>query len=295
MELGLPFVILVAPLLFNAKAHRITLRCACVVAALLHVGIGLCMNGAMVLSIAAIVAWAPLVPALPLSALTKDTIVEEHCRDTRSLPDAHKRQQYLLEATVKPGMLAEYKARHDAIADAFPEVCQGLVGIAGVEKLTIWQAGGKDSKGAAHLTGKRQAQGIISEPARIYMHITMKPDSENLEEATGRGSSYRASHPRVQEWEEIMETQYHGGWKVLSELHDSDKHWPQRTPAGTNNTPSASTRARKCTFDIGSIVLLAFASAAFYLEVGGAMQCTNAKVSSLKYKQNSQIILITCI
>lgn len=38
----------------------------------------------------------------------------------------------------------------------------------------------------------------------------------------GNGSEYRHSSPRIQEWEEKMETDFHGGWTEIKEIHSSD-------------------------------------------------------------------------
>ncbi len=78
VELGLPVALLAAPLLLRSRAaaHAAT-RAAFALAALLHAGIALGMNGAAVLSAAAVVAWLPLVPRRPLPVDNEEEEEEE--------------------------------------------------------------------------------------------------------------------------------------------------------------------------------------------------------------------------
>jgi len=94
--------------------------------------------------------------------------------------------------------LASYLHHHDNI---YPEVCTGLRA-AGITQLTIFR---------------------VPDTLRLCMYIVTAGPID-LSAATGPGSAYRAV-PRCKEWEELMDSSFHGGWIDTEEVHSSDVQW----------------------------------------------------------------------
>ncbi|KAL3779445.1 hypothetical protein HJC23_012722 [Cyclotella cryptica] len=115
----------------------------------------------------------------------------------RSAPDLithHERMpRFLLKAKLKPEKEQQYVDEHNNI---YPEVSSGLRS-AGVINLHIWKDG-----------------------LSLYLMVEME-EGKDLS-ALGEGSDYRNSCPRIQEWEVKMETEFHGGWTQIEEIHSSD-------------------------------------------------------------------------
>ncbi|CAK0910592.1 unnamed protein product [Prorocentrum cordatum] len=99
---------------------------------------------------------------------------------------------------VKEGKIAEYLQYHDNI---WPEVVRGLRA-AGVKDLVIFRVPGT---------------------RRLVLQITTAGDID-LGAATGPGSHYRKD-PRCKEWEELMDSDFHGGWTECEEVRASDREW----------------------------------------------------------------------
>eukprot|EP00050_Salpingoeca_kvevrii_P004181 m.245512 g.245512 ORF g.245512 m.245512 type:complete len:118 (-) comp10958_c0_seq2:135-488(-) len=99
---------------------------------------------------------------------------------------------------VKEGKIDEYINYHENI---YPEVAAGLR-VAGVTQLVIFRVPGT---------------------RRLIMTIETAGDID-LAKATGPGSNYRAN-PRANEWETLMDADFHGGWTECEEIHASDVHW----------------------------------------------------------------------
>ena len=125
----------------------------------------------------------------------------------RSRPRAHTSQsckissremRYAFTTTVKDGKMEEYLHYHDHI---WPEVCRGLRA-AGVTQLTIFRA---------------------PNTSTLFLYVTTA-GATDLGEATGPRSRYRED-PKCQEWEELMDADFHGGWTALDEVHASDREW----------------------------------------------------------------------
>mgnify|MGYP001981807115 FL=1 len=106
--------------------------------------------------------------------------------------------RYAFTTTVKDGKMEEYLHYHDHI---WPEVCRGLRA-AGVTQLTIFRA---------------------PQTATLFLYVTTA-GATDLGEATGPRSRYRED-PKCQEWEELMDADFHGGWTALDEVHASDREW----------------------------------------------------------------------
>lgn len=104
--------------------------------------------------------------------------------------------RHVFTATVKPGLIDEYLAYHDAI---WPEVAAGLRQ-AGILHLHIWRV-----------------------PATSDLVMTIETAGVDLSEATGPASLYRCD-PKCAEWEELMDG-LHGGWNELTKVHASDSEW----------------------------------------------------------------------
>lgn len=109
-----------------------------------------------------------------------------------------------MQAIVRDGKLEEYIRMHNNI---YPEVQQGLRDC-GVMQLTIFKSNLPGVDGGTH----------------ICLYATTA-DGIDLGEVTGKGSAYRKSHKRVEEWETMMETEFHAGWVLMEEIHSSDTHW----------------------------------------------------------------------
>lgn len=105
--------------------------------------------------------------------------------------------RYCFYTNVKPGKLAEYLDYHDNI---WPEVVAGLR-TAGVLHLHIWRL-----------------------PDTNTLVMTIETAGTELAECTGPGSLYRAD-PRCEEWETMMDAEFHGGWTRLTKVHASDDEW----------------------------------------------------------------------
>ena len=101
--------------------------------------------------------------------------------------------RYLMKATLKPEKEQAYIDEHDNI---YPEVTKGLRS-AGIINLHIWKDG-----------------------LSLFMVIEME-EGKDLS-MLGDGSKYRNSSPRIQEWEEKMETEFHSGWTEIKMIHSSD-------------------------------------------------------------------------
>ena len=106
--------------------------------------------------------------------------------------------RYAFTTTIKDGKMDEYLHYHDHI---WPEVCRGLRA-AGVTQLTIFRA---------------------PQTATLFLYVTTA-GATDLGEATGPRSRYRED-PKCQEWEELMDADFHGGWTALEEVHASDREW----------------------------------------------------------------------
>ncbi len=106
--------------------------------------------------------------------------------------------RYAFTTTVKDGKMEEYLHYHDHI---WPEVCRGLRA-AGVTQLTIFRA---------------------PQTSTLFLYVTTA-GATDLGEATGPRSRYRED-PKCQEWEELMDADFHGGWTALDEVHASDREW----------------------------------------------------------------------
>ena len=57
----------------------------------------------------------------------------------------------------------------------------------------------------------------------LFLYVTTA-GATDLGEATGPRSRYRED-PKCQEWEELMDADFHGGWTALDEVHASDREW----------------------------------------------------------------------
>ncbi|KAL7522394.1 hypothetical protein ACHAWX_007173, partial [Stephanocyclus meneghinianus] len=115
------------------------------------------------------------------------------CHSLLKFRNPEKMPRFLLKAKLKPEKEQQYIDEHNNI---YPEVSSGLRS-AGVINLHIWKDG---------LT--------------LYMMIEMEEGNDLS--ALGEGSEYRNSCPRIQEWEVKMETEFHGGWTQIAEIHSSD-------------------------------------------------------------------------
>ena len=101
--------------------------------------------------------------------------------------------RYLMTAQLKPEKEQAYIDEHDNI---YPEVSQGLRA-AGVVNLHIWK-----------------------DRLSLYMFVEMEGGKDLS--ILGKGSDYRNGSQRIKEWEEKMETDFHGGWTEVREIHSSD-------------------------------------------------------------------------
>lgn len=106
--------------------------------------------------------------------------------------------RYAFTTTVEAGKMDEYLHYHDHI---WPEVCRGLRA-AGVTQLTIFRA---------------------PDTATLFLYVETA-GATDLADATGPGSRYRQD-AKCQEWEELMDAEFHGGWTSLDEVHASDQDW----------------------------------------------------------------------
>ncbi|CAK9113283.1 Uncharacterized protein SCF082_LOCUS52500 [Durusdinium trenchii] len=100
------------------------------------------------------------------------------------------RKRLMQMAKVRPDRVALYKRHHQGV---WPEVEKGLAKV-GVETISIWSD--------------------PSDDCALYMYLEMAEDAGDMAE----GSQYR-DDPRVREWERAMETEFHAGWKPLSEWY----------------------------------------------------------------------------
>mmetsp|Transcript_7070 Transcript_7070/g.11255 ORF Transcript_7070/g.11255 Transcript_7070/m.11255 type:complete len:165 (+) Transcript_7070:49-543(+) len=101
-----------------------------------------------------------------------------------------RRKRKMLKAEVRPDRAALYKRHH---AGVWPEVEAGLAA-AGVETISIWSDPDDECK--------------------LFMYLEEAEFADDL----GPGSAYR-SKPRVGQWEEVMEKEFHSGWSVLKEWY----------------------------------------------------------------------------
>eukprot|EP00039_Didymoeca_costata_P015750 m.272978 g.272978 ORF g.272978 m.272978 type:complete len:183 (-) comp16276_c0_seq41:2630-3178(-) len=112
---------------------------------------------------------------------------------------------------VLEGKMEGYRRFHDNI---WPEVAAGLRA-AGVTQLQIYNLPGTNT---------------------LCMTIETAGNID-LGKATGPGSRYRLD-PRCKEWEEMMDSDFHGGWTEMQEIHSSTKQWntslglPMLAPTG---------------------------------------------------------------
>ena len=109
-----------------------------------------------------------------------------------------RKMRYAFTAAVRAAKMEEYLHYHDHI---WPEVCRGLRA-AGVTQLTIFRA---------------------PQTTTLFLYVTTA-GATDLGEATGPRSRYRED-PKCQEWEELMDADFHGGWTALDEVHASDREW----------------------------------------------------------------------
>mmetsp|Transcript_98 Transcript_98/g.276 ORF Transcript_98/g.276 Transcript_98/m.276 type:complete len:110 (+) Transcript_98:171-500(+) len=92
-------------------------------------------------------------------------------------------------------LLSEYVHHHDNI---YPEVTSGLRS-AGVLSLEI---------------------NVVPKTLTLIMTITTRANVD-LDAALGPGSAYREI-ARCKEWEELMDSRFHGGWDKCEEIHSSE-------------------------------------------------------------------------
>ena len=64
---------------------------------------------------------------------------------------------------------------------------------------------------------------VSLQTATRFLYVTTA-GATDLGEATGPRSRYRED-PKCQEWEELMDADFHGGWTALDEVHASDREW----------------------------------------------------------------------
>ena len=90
-------------------------------------------------------------------------------------------ERYAWKAVVKPGMLEEYKRRHDNI---WPEMKE-LLKSAGIHNYTIWNVGSElfgyyECEKGADFAAKTQAESEVVDRWNEYMKdvMTMEPDPE---------------------------------------------------------------------------------------------------------------------
>ena len=105
--------------------------------------------------------------------------------------------RHVFTTTVKPGKIEKYLEYHDNI---WPEVAAGLRQ-AGVTQLHIYRV-----------------------PNTDRLVLTIETAGVDLGEATGPGSLYRTD-PKCEEWETMMDADFHGGWTELTRVHSSDVEW----------------------------------------------------------------------
>eukprot|EP00298_Acanthocystis_sp_HF-20_P028434 c7160_g1_i1.p1 GENE.c7160_g1_i1~~c7160_g1_i1.p1 ORF type:complete len:120 (-),score=43.02 c7160_g1_i1:42-377(-) len=106
--------------------------------------------------------------------------------------------RHVFVAELHEGKYEEYRKHHDNI---WPEVSSGLKK-AGINHLSIY---------------------LVPQTNKMVMTIETTPGLD-LAAATGPGSNYRLNE-KCKEWEEMMATQFHGGWTKCTEIHSSEKNW----------------------------------------------------------------------
>ena len=107
--------------------------------------------------------------------------------------------QHVFHTTIKEGKYEAYKNYHDNI---FPEVAAGLRKN-GVNLLAIYR-----------LPGTRT----------LVMTIVTAWKVDDLSTILGPGTKYR-ENPKCKEWEELMDSDFHGGWTKMERIHASDIDW----------------------------------------------------------------------
>eukprot|EP00913_Durusdinium_trenchii_P023057 g21649.t1 len=118
------------------------------------------------------------------------------------------RKRLMQMAKVRPDRVALYKRHHQGV---WPEVEKGLAKV-GVETISIWSD--------------------PSDDCALYMYLEMAEDAGDMAE----GSQYR-DDPRVREWERAMETEFHAGWKPLSEWYTLKCSGSKTVEVSTNSLP----------------------------------------------------------
>jgi len=110
--------------------------------------------------------------------------------------------QHCFVTTITDEKLPGYRHHHDNI---WPEVAAGLRA-AGIASLKIYSMP----------SGK---------PGINTLVMNIETDGNiNLSAATGPGSKYR-SDPKCKEWEELMDSDFHGGWTEAKLIHNSAVEW----------------------------------------------------------------------
>uniref|UniRef100_A0A7S0FAL7 L-rhamnose mutarotase n=1 Tax=Pyrodinium bahamense TaxID=73915 RepID=A0A7S0FAL7_9DINO len=119
-----------------------------------------------------------------------------------------RRKRTMLQATVRPDRVALYRRHHSGV---WPEVQEGLAA-AGVETISIWAD--------------------PNDQCRLFMYLEQAEDCDDL----SAGSAYRAK-PKVAEWEECMEKEFHAGWTPLDEWYTLKAAGSRCVQLSTNSLP----------------------------------------------------------